>query len=175
MDPFVGQIQLVAFNFAPVGWAFCNGQLLPINQNTALFSLLGTTYGGNGTTNFALPNLQGMAALGQGQGPGLSLYDLGQTGGATTVTLLQSMVPTHSHTFPASTGAGRATTPSPSVYPGTVARGEAKLYNTSATTNASMAAAALATVGSSAPHNNLMPYLVMNYIIALVGVYPPRS
>src|SRR5437868_4603257 len=96
-SPFVAEIRIYAFNFAPTGWAFCDGQLLPISQNTALFSLLGTTYGGNGTNNFGLPNLQGSVAIQQGQGPGLSLYDLGQTGGSDYVTLLQSEMPAHPH------------------------------------------------------------------------------
>ncbi len=175
MDQYVGQIQLVPYHFAPTGWAFCTGQLLPIAQNTALFSLLGTYYGGDGTSTFALPNLQGRAALGQGQGPGLSSYLVGQSGGVATVTLLQSMVPSHAHTLPASTLPGHATAPSPSVYPATVARGEAKLYNQAATTNAAMASGILSSVGGSGAHNNLMPYLVLNYIIALTGVFPSRS
>ena len=174
-EPFLGQIQLVGFNFAPVGWAICEGQLLPISQNTALFSLLGTQYGGNGTSNFALPNLQGMSGLGYGNGPGLSQNEMGESGGQATVTLTTATVPPHTHTIPASTAAGHSTTPSPSVVPGTVARGESKLYNTSGSSGATMAAGALATAGSSAPHNNLMPYLVLNYIIALSGIYPPRS
>jgi microcystin-dependent protein len=174
-EPFLGQIQLVAFNFAPEGWALCNGQLLPIQQNVALFSLLGTQFGGNGTSNFALPNLQGMAPLSQGQGAGLSNYVVGESGGQAAVTLTESTVPEHTHTLPCTTAAGHATAPSPSVYPGTVARGEAKLYNTSETSGASMASGALATVGSSAAHNNLTPYLVLNYIIAMTGIFPSRN
>jgi microcystin-dependent protein len=106
MDPFVAEIRIFPFNFAPRGWAFCNGQILPIPQNTALFSLLGTTYGGDGRTNFALPNMQGNAPMHPGQGPGLSLHDLGETGGSETVTLLQSEIPSHSHTLQASNADG---------------------------------------------------------------------
>ena len=172
---FLGQIQLVAFNFAPSGWAMCDGQLLPITQNTALFSLLGTYYGGDGIHNFALPNLQGMGALGMGQGPGLSPYYVGETGGAATVTLSEATVPPHTHAFPCSTLPGHATAPSSALYLGTVARGEAKVYNTTATSNVAMSPGLLATVGGSAPHNNLMPYVVMNYVIALTGIYPARQ
>src|SRR5438477_9290143 len=110
-DPFVAEIRIFPFNFAPKGWAFCDGQLLPISQNTALFSLLGTTYGGNGTSNFALPNLQGAAPLNFGQGAGLSLYDLGQSGGETAVTLLQTEMPVHTHNVQCSTAAGDANSP----------------------------------------------------------------
>src|SRR3954466_9868395 len=102
-SPFVAEIRIFGFNFAPTGWAICNGQLMPISQNTALFSLLGTTYGGDGHSTFALPNLQGRAPMHPGQGPGLSLHDLGESGGSDTVTLLQSEIPTHSHTARADT------------------------------------------------------------------------
>jgi microcystin-dependent protein len=172
-DQFLGQIQLVGFNFAPQGWALCNGQLLPISQNTALFSLLGTFYGGNGTSNFALPNLQGMAAVGQGQGPGLTQYDVGETIGEGAVTLIAQAIPPHTHTIPASTAPGTSTKPSPTEYLATVARGEAKVYSTTGGT--SMASGELSTVGGSQPHNNLMPYLVLNYVIAMTGIYPSRS
>lgn len=173
MDPFVAEIRIFGFNFAPKGWAFCNGQLLPISQNTALFSLLGTTYGGNGTSTFALPNLQGSAVMHPGQSPGLSLRSLGETGGSATVALLQSQLPSHSHnvTVAAATDAladrSNATgnvlaKPVDSSY-------AASGINTAMSTNSSSVA------GSSAPHNNMQPYLVMNFCIALQGVYPPRA
>src|SRR5438093_13533345 len=113
MDPFVAEIRIFPFNFAPKGWAFCDGQILPISQNTALFSLLGTTYGGNGKSNFALPNLQGSAPMHPGQGPGLSLHDLGETGGSDTVTLLESEMPAHSHGLRAVTDPGDLKIPTP--------------------------------------------------------------
>jgi microcystin-dependent protein len=177
-EPFLGQIILVPYNFAPQGWAFCEGQLLPIAQNTALFSLLGTYYGGNGTSNFQLPNLQGNIAVGQGQGPGLSPYDIGQTGGATSVTLNTSHLPAHTHTIPASITPGHITVPG-SVYAlGSGARGSVPVYAapaTEATSPATMSGNVCAVAGGGQPHNNLMPYLVLNYIIALVGIYPSRS
>lgn len=167
-DPFVAEIRIVPFNFAPRGWAFCNGQLLPLSQNTALFSLLGTTYGGNGKNNFALPDLEGRAPMHPGQGPGLSLYDLGQTGGTAVVNLIQSEIPAHSHTafaspLPASTNnAG-----------GQYWARVAKFYN-APTSLVPMAPQALAPAGSDQPHNNMQPYLALNFIIAMQGVFPPR-
>ncbi len=167
--PFVGEIRIWATNFAPLGWAFCNGQLLPISQNTALFSILGTTYGGNGTSNFALPTLQGAAPVQQGQGPGLTLRDLGQAGGEATVTLLASELPAHTHAAKAvaATGnllgpAGRATAE---------VRGGA--YADAA--NTTMSADALSPYGGGQPHNNLPPYLVLNFCIAMQGIFPPRT
>jgi len=135
MDPFVAEIRIFGFNFAPTGWAFCNGQILPISQNTALFSLLGTTYGGNGQSTFALPNLQDSAPMHPGQGPGLSLHDLGEQGGEETVTLLQSEIPAHSH--------GMLAQNQPAQLPG--------------------------------PAPDRMPYLTLNFCIALQGVFPPRT
>ncbi len=168
-DPFVAEIRIAPFNFAPRGWAFCNGQLLPLSQNTALFSLLGTTYGGNGKSNFALPDLQGRAPMHPGQGPGLSLHDLGETGGSDTVTLLQSEIPAHSHALFASP-LPAATNNAAGQYWARVAR----FYN-SPTTAVDMSPQAIAPVGSSFPHNNLQPYLALNFIIALQGVFPPRT
>lgn len=169
-DQFVAEIRIVGFNFAPTGWAFCNGQLMPISQNTALFSLLGTYYGGDGKSNFALPNLQGSAPMQQGQGPGLSLRSLGETGGEQNVTLLNSEIPSHTHQANGLSSAG-ASSPSPA---GNVwARTRALLYNTSQ--NTTMAGQVTTVSGSSLPHNNLPPYLVLNYIIALQGIYPPRT
>ena len=174
MDPFVAEIRIFPFNFAPKGWAFCDGQLLPLAQNTALFSLLGTTYGGDGRSNFALPNLQGSAPMHPGQGPGLSLHDLGETGGIEAVTLLASEIPAHSHSLNASTQPGEDSAPNAGE---ALARSVgASLYQS--VTNANvvpLAATALAPAGGGIPHNNLMPYLTLNFCIALQGVYPPRT
>jgi microcystin-dependent protein len=170
-DPFVAEIRIFPFNFAPKGWAFCNGQLLPISQNTALFSLLGTTYGGDGKSTFALPDLQGRAPMHPGQGPGLSLHDLGETGGSETVTLLQSEIPDHTHSLRADViDVADTNVPSPSASFALSSGGT--LYQTSA--NVQLAPQALAPAGGSLPHNNLMPYLTMNFNIALQGVFPPR-
>ena len=167
-DNFVGEIRLVGFDFAPKGWALCNGQLLPISQNTALFSLLGTFYGGDGRTNFALPNLQGMTPINQGQGAGLSDRPLGEIGGESAVTLTTAEIPSHTHGLLASATAG--TTPQPGG--GTWAEPRALVYGTS--TGVSMNPGALAPVGGQ-PHSNLAPYLTLNYVIALLGIFPARS
>jgi microcystin-dependent protein len=170
-DPFVAEIRIFPYNFAPFGWARCDGQLLPLSQNTALFSLLGTTYGGNGKSNFALPDLQGRAPMHPGQGPGLSLHDLGETGGTETVTLLESEIPSHSHGMRA--------------YPD-----EAANDNDGGNNSLGHAAGApiydgpnqlisldggLAPAGGDQPHNNMQPYLTFEFCIALQGVFPPRS
>lgn len=168
-DPFVAEIRLFGFNFAPNGWAFCNGQLLPLSQNTALFSLLGTTYGGNGKSNFALPNLQGNVPIAPGQGPGLSLYDLGQTGGSQTVSLLESEIPSHSHPLVASDERGDLTSPAAGYF----ASGT-DMYQLGAA-GGQMAPTALTLAGGSLPHNNMMPFLTVNMCIALQGVFPPRT
>jgi microcystin-dependent protein len=172
LDPFVAEIRIFPFNFAPKGWAFCDGQILPISQNTALFSLLGTTYGGDGKANFALPNLDGNAPMHPGQGPGLSLHDLGETGGSDTVTLLDSEIPSHSHALMASSQPGEDATPAGENLGRSVG---AQLYQTTTTNLEKMNAAALALAGNSQPHNNLMPYLTLSFCIALQGVYPPRT
>jgi len=174
-DPFVAEIRIFPFNFAPHGWAFCSGQLLPISQNTALFSLLGTTYGGNGQTTFGLPNLQGSAAMFWGQGPGLSVRDLGETGGAQNVTLLVTEMPSHTHTANGKVAGGTAS-PAGMVW-GTSNAGKvaAFFYAPAAPAPVNMNAGALANVGGNLPHNNMMPYLALNYNIALQGVYPPRT
>jgi microcystin-dependent protein len=172
MDPFVAEIRIFPFNFAPKGWAFCNGQLMPISQNTALFSLLGTTYGGDGKATFALPNLQGSVPLNHGQGPGLSLYDLGQTSGADAVTLGLAEIPAHTHSVRAETiDPGDVSIPSGSSALAPSDGGT--LYQNTA--NTQLAPQAIALTGGDQPHNNLMPYLVLNYCIALQGVFPPRS
>jgi microcystin-dependent protein len=171
-DPFVAEIRIFPFNFAPKGWAFCDGQLLPLSQNTALFSLLGTTYGGNGKSNFALPDLKGRAPMHPGQGQGLSLHDLGETGGSDTVTLLESEIPFHSHAMH-----GATQDPATAKNPGpnssfALSQGGGIYQNTG---NANLAPEALAPAGGDQPHNNLMPYLTFFFCIALQGVFPPRS
>lgn len=178
-DPFVAEVRIFPFNFAPSGWAFCNGQLLPLSQNTALFSLLGTTYGGDGKSTFALPNLQGSVPMHPGQGPGLSLHDLGEQGGSETVTLLVSEMPAHTHTQLAH--GGDATTPNPNgqllakgLWDDGTAAGLVGAYSSQAP-NTTMSPLALAPAGGSLPHNNMMPYLSLNFCIALQGVFPPRS
>jgi microcystin-dependent protein len=170
-DPFVAEIRIFPFNFAPRGWAFCDGQIMPISQNTALFSLLGTTYGGDGRSNFALPNLQGRAAMHPGQGLGLSPHDLGESRGVETVTLLSTEIPAHAHVLTASNETGEDRK----------AVGEAMARSTGgplygpATNLVAMAAEALPIAGASQPHNNMMPYLTLNFCIALQGVFPPRG
>src|SRR5919112_1404081 len=170
-DPFVAEIRIFPFNFAPKGWAWCDGQLLPLSQNTALFSLLGTTYGGNGKSNFALPDLQGRAPMHPGQGPGLSLHDLGETGGSETVTLLLSEIPSHSHGLRASLDDADVRIPAPTR---SWAKGSANMYGAGAP-NQAMSDNALAPAGGDQPHNNLMPYLTFYFAIALQGVFPPRG
>ncbi|MEO5714169.1 MAG: tail fiber protein [Luteolibacter sp.] len=173
MDPFVAEIRIFPFNFAPKGWAFCNGQLQPISQNTALFSLLGTTYGGDGKSTFALPNLQGNAPMHPGQGPGLSLHDLGEEGGTQTVSLLESEIPAHSHTLMAqSTPLGGAANPAGNSF-NRPASGN--LYSASVANPVALADQALAPAGGGQPHNNMQPYLTLNFCIALQGVFPPRT
>jgi microcystin-dependent protein len=174
-DPFVAEIRIFPFNFAPKGWAFCDGQLLPISQNTALFSLLGTTYGGDGKSTFALPDLQGSAAMHPGQGQGLSLYDLGQTGGSEFVTLLQSEMPAHQHNVGmANTASGNSLTPVASTWATTPSgRGLLFVYHSGPPT-AKMLADTILPAGGSLPHNNMQPYLTLNFCIALQGVFPAR-
>ncbi len=172
-DPFVAEIRMFPFNFAPKGWAWCDGQILPLSQNTALFSLLGTTYGGDGSTNFALPNLQGSAPMHPGQGPGLSLRSLGESGGTDTVTLLASEIPVHQHKLRASFDPGDLFAPGPTA--SLASSTGAAAYQPSTAGAVQMAPQAAATAGSSQPHNNLMPYLTVYFSIALQGVFPPRT
>jgi len=169
-DPFVAEIRIYPFNFAPTGWAFCSGQLLPIPQNTALFSLLGTTYGGDGRSNFALPNMQGNAPMHPGQGPGLSLHDLGETGGSETVTLLESEIPAHAHALSASQADAMERSPAAQLAATGIGLG---MYGSGALT--SLHPNTLTPAGGDAPHNNLMPFLTFYFCIALQGVYPPRT
>jgi microcystin-dependent protein len=172
-DPFVAEIRMFSFNFAPKGWAGCNGQLMPISQNTALFSLLGVIYGGDGRSTFGLPNLQGNAPMFYEQGPGLSNHTIGESGGTESVTLLQSEMPIHSHpvnaaiidiadsNIPTGNNIGKATT---KVF-NNLANGSLVQMNTQTISN----------MGGSMPHNNMMPYLVLNFCIALQGIFPPRG
>jgi len=176
MDPFVGEIRIFAGNFSPTGWALCNGQLLLISQNTALFSLLGTTYGGNGTTNFALPNLQGSAPLDQGQGPGLSLRSIGQAGGEAAVTLVNSDLPAHTHLPVANSTAPQVTTPGGNTWapPDPGAGRGLNIYSPDKGSGPPMHPQAVGATGGGLPHNNMPPYLTLTFIIALQGIYPPR-
>lgn len=175
-DPFVAEILMLGCSFAPRGFARCDGQLLPISQNTALFSLLGTMYGGDGRTTFALPDLRAAAPLGTGQGTGLSQRDTGETGGSPFVTLVESELPAHRHAVSGRGAAGLPphTSPTNNLWAGTNDRPYVTPANAAASPT-SMAASALATAGGSLPHNNMMPYLAVTMVIALQGVYPPRS
>ena len=157
MDPFVAEIRIFPFNFAPKGWAWCDGQLLPLSQNTALFSLLGTTYGGDGKSNFALPDLQGRAPMHPGQGPGLSLHDLGETGGSETVTLLESEIPAHSHAVMATAGGfgGNTNVPTGNAF---AKASQGNAYTTAANI-VQLSDQTIAPAGGDQPHNNLQPYL----------------
>jgi len=173
-DPFVAEIRIFPFNFAPKGWAWCDGQLLPLSQNTALFSLLGTTYGGNGKSNFALPDLQGKAPMHPGQGPGLSLHDLGETAGSETVTLLETEMPAHHHSLMGSnstatvgipdSGSSMARTDGPNIY-----------QDSPNSRTELMSQQVIAPAGGDSPHNNMQPYLTMYFCIALQGIFPPRG
>ena len=167
MDPFLGEIRLVAFNFAPKGWAICDGRLLPINQNQALFALLGTYYGGDGRTTFALPDLRGRVPLGAGQGAALSNYEIGSTGGTESVKLAVGQLPSHAH--PVRANSGPSTTKEPAgAYP---AKGGAY----ASAQNAKMNTAMLGKTGGGQPHENRQPYLALNYVIALQGIFPSQN
>ena len=172
-EPLFGQIMCGAWNFAPRGWAMANGQILPIAQNTALFSLLGTQYGGNGTTNFALPDLRGRAMTHFGQGPGLSVYEVGQTGGTETNTLLASQLPAHAHSYapPASNNDANSVSPAGKV---PAAKARTTLY-TDPTNLVAEAAGLTSSTGGGQAINNLQPYLTLNCVIALQGIFPSRN
>lgn len=170
-EPFVGEIRMFGFNFAPKGWAFCSGQILPIQQNTALFSLLGITYGGDGRSTFALPNLQGRAPLFWGQGPGLSDYSQGQTGGTTTVTLAANQMPAHNHPMSATTTNGSQLAPAGNIWAQDV--GGANFYAPTATSP--MNATIVGQAGGGQAHDNMQPYLAVNFCIALQGIFPARN
>jgi microcystin-dependent protein len=173
-DQFVAEIRMAGFNFAPTGWAFCAGQILPISQNTALFSLLGTMYGGNGQSTFALPNLQGSTPIMWGQGPGLSDYVQGEMTGVTSVTLLVTEIPSHTHAPSARTDATQVS-PANAFWGKGGSRTQALNTYTAPGNGAMMAPTALQVVGGSLPHNNMPPYLGINFIIALQGIFPPRG
>lgn len=173
-DQYLGEIRAFGFNFAPVGWAECDGQILAIQQFTALFSLLGTYFGGNGTSNFGLPNLQGATPMHWGNGVGLSPYYLGETIGSTTMTLNINQVPYHNHGLQvAEGGSGETNVPGPTAWLGVAQQGTP--YSVSGTPNTPLATAAITFTGSSQPHPNQQPYQTLNFCIALTGAYPPRS
>ena len=175
-EPFIAEVRIFAGNFAPRGWAFCDGQLLPIAQNTALFSLIGTTYGGDGRTTTALPNLRGRAPMHPGRGPGLTARRLGQSGGVETVTLSEAQMPSHTHPANVTLQPGNQDDPSPNEYLAAGPTPATTLYGDgSATLNATLDASALPDAGGSQSHNNMQPFLTMSFIIALVGVYPSRA
>lgn len=173
-EPFIAEIRIFAGNFAPRGWAFCNGQLLPVSQNTALFSLIGTTYGGDGRSTTALPNLQGRAPMHPGRGPGLTARRLGERGGVEMVTLSEAQMPSHNHTLRGSVENGEQGS-----LTGTVSLGRSRggtLYQTNVSSNlVDMASQSLPNTGGSQAHDNMQPFLAINFIIALVGLYPSRS
>jgi microcystin-dependent protein len=174
-NPFIAEIRILACNFAPFGWAFCNGQIMPISQNTALFSLLGITYGGDGKSNFALPNLQGAAPMHCGQSPGTSLYNLGQSGGQASVTLLSSQAPAHTHALQASARDADLDSPGPQNALARSTPGHIYKQPAGAATPQPLANGTLSPAGGNLPHNNLMPYLTLNFCIALQGIFPARS
>lgn len=169
-EPFLGEIQLFAGNFAPRGYMYCNGQLLPISQNSALFSLLGTEYGGDGRTTFGLPDLRGRVPINYGQGPGLSNYQIGDKGGVENVTLNVNQIPSHTHMVNASDVTGESTSPA-----GNVWAAQAALLPYASTPTVTMGANAIANSGGSLPHSNIIPYTAVSYIIATVGIFPSRN
>lgn len=173
-EPFIAEIRIFAGNFAPRSWAFCDGQLLPISNNTALFSLIGTTYGGDGRTTTALPNLQGRAPMHPGRGPGLTARRLGEKVGVETVTLTEAQIPSHSHTARAATQGADPIAPSNTTSMARSGGGSAYQSNTSANL-VDLASETLATTGGGQAHDNVQPYLTLNFIIALQGLYPSRS
>ncbi|POF29615.1 phage tail protein [Roseibium marinum] len=173
-EPFIAEIRIFAGNFAPRGWAFCDGQLLPVSQNTALFSLIGTTYGGDGRTTTALPNMQGRAPMHPGSGPGLTSRRLGEKVGVETITLTEEQIPSHSHIARASSTSGGVAAPSTTTSFGR--SGSDRVYHSDTTSNlVDMASQTLSTTGGSQAHDNVQPFLAMNFIIALQGLYPSRS
>src|SRR5690242_16662819 len=169
-DQFVAEIRIFPFNFAPTGWAFCDGQILPISQNTALFALLGTTYGGDGKSTFALPNMQGNAPMQPGQGQGLSLRDLGEMSGVENITLLQTEIPVHTHTLTASQADGTERQPGGQTF----AKGVGISMYQAPSSLIQLSPQALALAGGGLPHNNMQPYLTLNFCIALQGIFPQR-
>lgn len=171
-QPYVGEIRMFAGNFAPQGWAFCQGQLMAISENTALFSLVGTTYGGDGQTTFALPDLQSRFPMHQGQGAGLSSRTLGERGGTETVTLTVNQIPAHAHPAICSSGGGNSGTPVGNFW-STDPMGNTAAYTTA--TDSQMLASAIGTTGGSQPHDNMKPFLAVSFIISLFGVFPSQN
>jgi microcystin-dependent protein len=181
-DQFLAEIRIFPFDFAPIQWAFCNGQILPLSQYTALFSLLGTNYGGDGKSNFALPNLQGNVPVDAGQGTGLSQYEVGEQGGSQTVTLLDTENPSHNHLVNASGGNASSVDPSGNVYAkglyelSVTNKGPVNLYTTTAPSpTLTLKPTAIGVAGGGQAHNNMMPYLTLNFCIAMQGIFPARS
>ncbi len=178
-DPFLGEIRMVGWNFEASGWAFCNGQLLPINQYTALFSLLGTYYGGDGVRTFGLPNLQGRVPIHQGNGAGLSPYTIGAASGTESVTLLTPQIPAHNHLMGVSNQSGSVADPTNSILAqgnsGTGREAVAVSDYVSTAATGTLAPMAIQPAGGSQPHSNIQPYLCVNFIIATQGIYPPRQ
>jgi microcystin-dependent protein len=174
MQPFVGQVIAVGFNFAPVGWAFCNGQLLSIAEYSTLFNLIGTTYGGDGQTTFAVPNLCGRSPLGQGTGAGLPPAVIGQAAGTENVTLTSTQIGAHTHPLLASSGTGTTPTPSATTVLANQSNAEIQIYGT-VTTTVALARAAISMAGGNQPHENRQPFNTVNYIISLFGIYPSQS
>ncbi|MGO4775788.1 phage tail protein [Lysobacter sp. 2RAB21] len=174
-EPFIGQIQIFGFNFAPRGWAFCAGQTLPIQQNTALFALLGTQYGGNGTTNFALPNMQSRTPVGTGQsadgGWNPAPYNIGETGGVENVTLLPPQMPTHTHVMSGITAAATTRSPRDALY----GNDTSQIYANTGGPQIPLGQNTLAQAGNTQPHSNIQPYLTINFCIAVQGIYPSRN
>ena len=171
-EPFIAEIRIFAGNFAPRGWAFCDGQLLPIAQNSALFAVIGTIYGGNGETDFALPDLRSRAAMHAGNGPGLTPRSLGERGGASDVTLTEANLPPHTHSHAATAFPANTFTPGPTAVTSRAVGG--RPY-TSAAPDVSLSGAAVENTGGGQAHNNLQPYIGLNYVIALIGIFPSRS
>jgi microcystin-dependent protein len=178
-DQFVAEIRIFPFNFPPTGWAFCNGQLMPISQNTALFALLGTTYGGDGKSTFALPNMLDNAPMQPGQGQGLSLRDLGEMSGVESITLLTSEIPVHTHALSAcdadaTTNVPTGQLPAKGLWDAGTSAGVIGAYSDQSPANAAMGFQALGLAGGGLPHNNMQPYLTLNFCIALQGIFPQR-
>lgn len=169
-DPYIGEIRMFAGNFAPVGWMFCEGQLLPISENEVLFALIGTTYGGDGQSTFGLPDLRGRLPVHQGTGPGLSTKVLGEVSGVETVTLSTNQIPAHTHGLAASTSAAETSQPTNNVF----AQSDSETYS-GQTPNTALNNAALSNVGGSQPHDNLMPSLCVSFIISLYGIFPSQA
>jgi len=172
-EPFIAEVRMFPYNFAPRGWAYCDGSLLEIRQNTALFALLGTIYGGDGRVNFGLPNLQGKVPMGPGRGPGLATYKLGQSTGEAISTLNETNIPSHTHTAMAEAGKGQDPNPA-GLFPGKI-KGVQPYRNNPSSTTVPLSSQYAGKSGNSQPHENMQPYVVIPYCIALDGTFPSRS